>query len=148
MDLAPVPSPVALFLPRLRSPTLARSVQGISPSVLGVPLYSTQMAIQAPRMSNTMLGLSLAVTSLAVTSCSTRRAFICIDHVFKQNRSCFATEENLIRNRRVYLPALPLCCGRLLMINQLTSKHEHYGETSQGVQASTSVHCKKNNLSS
>lgn len=31
-----------------------------------------------------------AVTSLAVTSCSTRQAFICMYHMFEANRSCFA----------------------------------------------------------
>lgn len=47
VDLALITSPVALFLPGLRSSTLAQSIQGISPSVLGVSVLA-QMATQAP----------------------------------------------------------------------------------------------------
>lgn len=47
VDLALITSPVALFLPGLRSSTLAQSIQGISPSVLGVSVPA-QMATQAP----------------------------------------------------------------------------------------------------
>lgn len=54
VDLALITSPVALFLPRLRSATLAQSIQGISPSVLGVSV-PTQMAAQAPCISSTLL---------------------------------------------------------------------------------------------
>lgn len=54
VDLALITSPMALFLPQLRSSTLAQSIQGISPSNLGVSV-STQMATQAPCMSNTLL---------------------------------------------------------------------------------------------
>lgn len=48
------PLPWLCFLPRLRSSTLAQSIQGISPSVLGVSV-PTQMAAQAPCISNTLL---------------------------------------------------------------------------------------------
>lgn len=65
VDLALITGPVVLFLPRLRFSTLAQSIQGISPSVLGVSV-TTQMATQAPCISNTPL-----TTSLTVTSCST-----------------------------------------------------------------------------
>lgn len=72
VDLALITGPVVLFLPRLRFSTLAQSIQGISPSALGVSV-TTQMATQAPCISNTPL-----TTSLTVTSCSTAELkFLC-----------------------------------------------------------------------
>lgn len=85
VDLALLAAPVALFLPQLRSPALAGSVQGISPSVLGVPLYRHRWRFRHPTCQTPRLGLSLAVTS-----CSSQRAFICMYHVFEQNSGCFA----------------------------------------------------------
>lgn len=107
-----VPAPVALFLPGLRSPTLTGSIQGIYPSVLGVPLLSaTQMANQVPCKSNTTLSYSL-------TSCFTRQPFICIYHVIEQNKVCFA--KGVVGGGvwdLINLPALPVCCGCLLLVN-------------------------------
>lgn len=66
VDLALITSPMGLFLPRPGSSNLAQRIQGISPSVLGVSV-PTQMATQAPCISNTLLD---HITGSDITVCS------------------------------------------------------------------------------
>ncbi|KAK2856646.1 hypothetical protein Q5P01_005381 [Channa striata] len=84
VDLAPVPVPVALFLPLLRSPTLAGRVQGISPSVLGVPLYSHTDGDSGSLHVKHHTGL--------ITSCDfmlhMADFYLHVPRVSKQNRGC------------------------------------------------------------
>lgn len=85
VDLALITSPVALFLPRLRSSTLAQSIQRISPSVLGVSV-PTQMATEAPCISNTVLG---HVTGSDVTLCG--GAVMSVSHVLSKRKEVIET---------------------------------------------------------